>query len=99
MVVVAAVVSSAAVAVRMDSPEAVIKSDDDGVTNCDPVPPSGLRMLTVQMSREAAAAAARLSRVGACVCVTTRGGHSGDVCVCVGRDSGGGSGAILEDCT
>jgi len=70
VVVAAAVVSSAAVAVRMDAPEAVIKSDDDGVTNCDPVPPSGWRTLTVQMSREAAA---RLSRVGACVCVTTRG--------------------------
>jgi len=98
VVVAAAVVSSAAVAARMDAPEAVIKSDDDGVTNCDPVPPSGWRTLTVQMSREAAAAA-RLSRVGACVCVTTRGGHNGDVCVRVGRDSGGGSGAILEDCT
>jgi len=40
----------------------------------------------------------RMSRVRACVCVTTRGGHGGDVCVRVGR-GGGGSGATPEDCT
>jgi len=82
-------------AVRLDVPKPVIKSDNVSVTNCDQVPPSGWRVLTVQMSRQAAAR----SRIGACVCVTTRGGHSGDVCVRVRCDSSGGRGAILEDCT